>query len=187
MDLLRRLVLVTLTCSLGASCSSAPEQPEPLGDSFLAAMKERTECVDAWTGLLDEWKQNGGGILGSMASTRDQLAKDQHSAFARIVRDAWKKQDKPVSGHLGDWPVPSGSSRSVRLSIDASGFVPEACEAPIWLDDWLFFEILTDRDHWTVRKLPEMPSDLDVSDHYAGSSWLFYWLFARVDTAPKLP
>ena len=74
MDLLRCLVIVALTCLLGASCSSAPEQPEPLGNSFLAAMKERSQCVDAWASLLDDWKKNGGGILGSMASTREQLA-----------------------------------------------------------------------------------------------------------------
>lgn len=179
MDLLRLLLLASLTCSLGASCSSAHKQPRPLGEPFLAAMKERSQCVEAWTALLDDWKREGGGIVDSMVSTRTQLAKDQKSAFAKIVRAAWKRQSHRSAGHFGDWPITSDSARKVSLSIDASGYVPKACEAPIWLDDWLYFEILTDRDSWQVRRLPEMPMNLDAGDHYAGSRWLFYWLFAR--------
>jgi hypothetical protein len=133
--------------------------------------------------LINDWKQNGGGILASMTATRQQVAKDQQSAFARIVREAWRVQNSSVPGSVGNWPVTDDLYREVVYSVDARGFVPKACEPPIWLDDWLFFEMVPDPENRTVRRLPEMPAGLDASDHRSATSWLFYWLFARIDDA----
>jgi len=144
-------------------------------------MEERSLCSNAWVQLLDDWKKNGGGILDSMAATREQISKDQRSDFARLVRESWKAQSQPTSASFGDWPVPNDNFRIVIFSIDANGLVPKACEAPIWQDDWLYFEILTNSESWTVRRLPEMTVGLDATDHHSGSNWLFYWLFARID------
>jgi len=186
----RRPILLFVSCLLIASCGHTPtlsEPNEPLGESFLAVAKQQTECVDAWNLLLDDWKENGGGILDSMKSTREQLAQDHKSAFARLVRKSWENQGRPASARLGSWPVEADAFREVTLALDARGYVPGRCEVPVWFDDWLYFEILEDRRQWTVRRLPEMPPHLDASDNHSATNWLYYWLFARVDSPPEHP
>ena len=183
---MKRITRLTflLIAAGSSSCSGALTSSDRPLDYAAKIWDQQSECVEVWTSLMDSWKANGGGILTSIAATREQIAKDDKSAFARLVRDSWRRQK---TGHLrsqlGQWPISDDSARAVRESINPGGLVPKSCRAPIWLDDWLFFQIIDDPKQWTVRRLPEMPQSLDATDHYSASRWLLYWLFVRTDSS----
>lgn len=156
-----------------AGCASVTDTGAPLATVWA----QQSMCVGSWEKLLDEWKFNGGGISGSLEETRLQLAHDQSSQFAELVRSTWAAQSSGRNRpDLGQWPAPAASYRSVVIAVPSKGLVPHDCEAPIYLDNWLYREIGLGE-----RRLRDMPPSLDVADATAVNHWLFYWLFVRVD------
>jgi hypothetical protein len=137
--------------------------------------------MHAWTNLLDDWKRNGGGLRESIRATRTQIAHDEISAFAKMVRSSWQRQDHLApSVSIGSWPVTQEEHNAVWVTI--RGFVPKHCEAPIWLDDWLWNELqLGEGAIPSVRRLSEMPSNVSVEYPHSAASWIIYWLFVRVE------
>ncbi|KQY51933.1 hypothetical protein ASD14_04470 [Lysobacter sp. Root494] len=112
-----------------------------------------------------------------MDETRRQIAQDENSQFAKLVRATWAAQTTVHNKlELGQWPLPDNTYRSVVVAVHAKGLVPRDCEVPMYLDNWLFREI-----GLGGRRLSDMPSDLDAIDATSANRWLFYWLFVRVD------
>ena len=166
-------IIWSVAIALIAGCSSLSDAGPHLQDVW----GQQSNCVGSWERLLDEWKSNGGGLRSSMADTRQQIAQDQKSEFANLVRAAWAAQssgdNKP---ELGQWPLPADSYRSVMAAVPSKGFVPRDCAVPIYLDNWLFREL----GHG-ARRLDDMPASLDAADATSSNHWLLYWLFARID------
>ena len=162
-----------ITAASVAGCASVTDA----GPHLQAVWAQQSICVGSWEKLLDDWKSNGGGIRSSLAETRRQIAQDQGSRFASLVRATWAAQSSGRNGReLGQWPLPADSYRSVVIAVPAKGLVPHDCEVPIYLDNWLYREIGLGE-----RRLSDMPPSLDAADATSANHWLFYWLFVRVD------
>ena len=177
------LSLVVIGCASATQSNSARPAVNDNYAHLKAAFEEQAECRAAWNKLLTDWKANGGGIRESITSTRKQIGQDKSSAFAKVVQAAWRNQKTAIPhAFLGRWPVSETAYRVVTFSIQSKGVVPSNCEAPIWLDGWFWDDHrFVDGDPLKVRRLSEMPSTLNWSDAYAAPSWVFYWLFVRID------
>ena len=137
---------------------------------------QQSICVESWERLLDDWKSNGGGLRSSMGETRGQIAQDDSSKFASLVRATWAAQTSSRNQlDLGQWPIPEGYYRSVAAVVRPESLVPRDCEVPIYLDNWLFRE-----SELGERRLTDMPDSLDAADATSANHWLLYWLFVRV-------
>ena len=73
-----------------ASCANVSEVET--GIDLRELWARQSACVVAWETLLDDWEQNGGGILASLSQMRVQIESDRISNFARLVRNAWASQ-----------------------------------------------------------------------------------------------
>jgi hypothetical protein len=177
--LLASLCSCASTQDRGLSHDENEDYSKHLGEVFA----QQETCWKAWGSLLEDWKNSGGGLKGSMLATRAQIANDDSTAFAKLVRDAWSRQNAlSKNAAFGSWPVSDDAYRAVTYSINGEHLVPEECEAPIWLDGWFWDDLrFVEGDPLKVRRLSDMPLSIDGEDPHDTTNWIFYWLFVRFE------
>lgn len=160
--------------------SSAPLDP----DAFAAVFTERSQCWGAWGALLRDWESHGGGFKPSMRETREQIAMDEESDFARVVRRAWDRQAMAQPGRW-QWPVADERSRVVLSDATGEDYVPANCEGIFWLDDLVWDELRFDGGNPArARRFVETPVGM-AWDSPNAQHWTMYWLFAKVGLNPS--
>lgn len=143
-------------------------------------------CNKVWGDLMDEWRRNGGGILGSLHATREQISSDNKSKFSRIVKEIWMAQRD--SGHgrrlseLGSWPI----SDSDHLDLMESSYAVLQREIPIsdcgvlvWLQSKILMDISDGDDDGNLRRLVEVPGSIRWESPWA-QQWVEYWIFVFI-------
>lgn len=173
-----------LSMVLAACASQSVDRAEKLdADAFAAVFDEQRQCWGAWSDLLRDWKAHGGGFKASMQETRRQIAADQASVFAGLVRRAWDGQVLVQAGRW-QWPVENDRFRAVMWNVTAEGHVPANCEDGFWLDDLVWDELRFDGgDPARARRFLETPVGMSWESPDA-QHWTLYWLFAKVDLIP---
>lgn len=157
-----------------ASCANVSEVETGIDPRELWA--RQSACVVAWETLLDDWEQNGGGILASLSQMRVQIESDRISNFARLVRNAWASQkvarDK---SQLGALPISDEQYRHATSAVyeSAGEFMVDDCRVPIYLDNWWNRRIMD-------RRLVDMPVTV-ADDPWPKRLWLQYWIFVRLE------
>lgn len=196
-----RVMLILILAVSGVACATSTPQANTQSERERAEEIQRAQegmkymeqgwaeqrtCYTAWAVLLNEWHANGGGIKSSIVATREQIATDKKSSFARIVRDVWASQKSVRADHslpVGSWPISSDESR--RVFKDATPAIkviqPEDCQTFSELDDLLWEEVVERKgEKVTVRRLRETPVSMEWLGHDA-SMWISYWIFVRLD------
>jgi hypothetical protein len=162
-----------------AACSSNPSRhAPPYAESLKRAWSEQAACTASWEGLLEEWERSGGGVKATLRQTRQQVAADQHSRFARLVRRAWSLQAVTASAADSLEPLPPEVSRAATIAVAhaAEGIVRPGCEPPIYLGNW-----------WNRALGAHRPEDMPATvseDLWAQRVWLQGWLFVRLAGEP---
>jgi hypothetical protein len=186
---MKYLVLLCALLSTTSCATNAQSPPDsvtpprvgttsaPLPDDYFAPAQE---CWKEWGALVDQWVKGGGGIKESILETRKQLAADEHSPFARLVSETWKRQStarfEGVDGQALPWPVSDTSwndmsSASLELTLAA---VSKSCGSLAWLGPTLWDQVRIAKSH-----LPrEMPDGIRADPHDAGN-WMVYWMLVR--------
>jgi hypothetical protein len=186
---MRGSFMISLLSMALAACASRPaERVDTLDpDAFAAVFKEQHQCWGAWGALLRDWKARGGGFKSSMRETRRQIAEDQESDFARLVRRAWDRQAMAQAGRW-QWPVEADRIRAVKWNATGEGYVPANCEGSFWLDDLLWDELRFEGgDPAQARRFLETPVGMAWESPDA-QHWTSYWLFAKIGLIqPGLP
>jgi hypothetical protein len=180
------IMVLLASCAFPIDRSSTDTQPlDP--DAFAAVFDERAQCWGAWGALLRDWKNHGGSFKSSMRETRQQIAADQSSNFARVVRRAWARQAIVQAGRW-QWPVEHDRSRAVMWGATGEGYVPTHCEGIFWLDDLVWDELRFDNNGNPIaaRRFVETPVDMSWDSPNA-QHWTMFWLFAKVDLIPTGP
>ncbi|MGH8428543.1 MAG: hypothetical protein ACRES7_11300 [Gammaproteobacteria bacterium] len=186
-----RLGLILLFLLIAACTGHSADSPvnatkaQEGARSFSEMFAQQRVCGPAWQRIYKQWIRDGGGIKNSMAETRKQIAKDQKSALARIIRKVWSSPNAPgiTESRLWKWPIDENKSRRLSsLFGDASeGYVPHECATLIWLP-----AIIWDDDLRLLNSKPgefripsEAPSDVGW-DSNTMPNWILYWLLVKI-------
>lgn len=140
-------------------------------------------CARVWSSLMDEWRRNGGGILGSLHATREQISSDNKSRFSRVVREIWRVQRNSGLGRefgdLGAWPI----SDSDHLDLMESSYAvlqrevsTSDCGALVWLQSKILIDISDENKADGLRRLVEVPKSMKWESPWA-QQWIEYWIF----------
>lgn len=139
-------------------------------------------CSTLWRQMSDEWHANGGGVLGSLRATREQIASDKKSKLARMVREIWKDQNSISTVELWSWPIDASDHlrlmESTSSTLDSEISNPD-CRALVWLQSQLLYDILVDGPEG-LRRLPEVPAHMEWASPWA-QQWIEYWIFVRIE------
>lgn len=142
-------------------------------------------CIPEWGGIVDEWRENGGGLKGSILATRRQIEADKKSRFAAFVRATWSSQNirsaRPKD-ELGLWPV--SDAETIRLvektRYPSSLNLKEECKTTVWLQGYLMRELVVPSNTvLTLRTLDETPNNILWTSPFA-QQWVEYWLLVRI-------
>ena len=177
------VLTVVLLCGCASVTNHESSEDADYSKHLEQVFAQQTTCWNAWYELLDSWRDRGGGLQDSMLATRTQIANDNTSVFANLVKDSWSRQSSSNQvPEFGSWPVSDDAYRLVIFSIKSEGFVPSECEAPIWLDAWFWDDLRSvDGDPRKIRRLSDMPKDVNGEDPHTATNWISYWLFVRRD------
>jgi len=181
------LVILTSACVSHSAASKTNAQHAGDGTQPLSGMfSQQRLCAPKWRHIYEQWLLNGGGIKSTMIATRKQIASDQKSTLARIIRKVWSSPKNPSVNkkQLWGWPVAEKNARQLSFLFgDASeGYVPSECAMLVWLPPIIWnSSILYNRDPLEIRMPVEAPSAIDWKTHTReASDWVMYWLLAKL-------
>ena len=195
---MRRLVLALPFVLPIAACSTNSERAVEISQHGSRVVEEeavplpadyfslQSTCLAEWAAVMTDWREAGGGVKDSIASTRQQISSDERSKFAAFVRGVWALQGsqnarKPED--LGAWPIGDDESRRLAavVSFPPDLGISENCQALDWLAGFLWDEIvMANGEQFQVRKLAEAPPAVEWTSPYA-QQWMKYWLLVRID------
>jgi len=194
--MLRNFLCVSFFVLL-CSCAVTAKQHEPKtavnppnDTAHLAqAFSQQSVCYSAWSRLVSDWEDAGGGFKTSLLATRKQIASDHTSTFAAIVRKVWAAQSAGdgKNGVFGHWPISTAELDMVIRSPNneilgtLDRYLPDGCGAFTWLYPVIWNQTHTVTDgKVSVMRFTEMPSRVDW-DSYSEPRWVLYWLFVRAE------
>lgn len=177
------------SCAVAAKHHEPKPAANPPNDTahLTQVFSQQSECYNAWSRLVSDWEDAGGGFKTSLLSTRKQIASDNTSAFATIVRKVWAAQSakEGTNGVFGHWPISTAELDIVirnpnsEISGTLDRYLPKGCGAFTWL-----YPVIWDQTHTvaagkiSVMRFTEMPGRVDW-DSYSEPRWVLYWMFVR--------
>ena len=179
---MNRLLIILVLGAIG--CAADSNSPDAVADDNYPKISQDSfsqieDCSKRWSSLVSEWKANGGGISDSLKATKFQIANDQKSRFAQLVREVWRDPVKPKKGtQLWGWPVSIDVSRETgfALSTRATKYVGEDCASTSWLDPLLWNELrFVNKEPSNFRIPREAPTDITWGPRSL-PAWTLYWL-----------
>lgn len=184
--------LVVLLFSIIVSASACATQIQSSSDELGGDWQIRqAECWNAWSEIIEEWKDNGGGLKLSIVETRHQIANDKRSRFSKYVRAAWAAQARAANrDEMSRWPL-SNDELYVAIRAYSDGNPsdpPNNCgysllESILWRE---FVLLGADADGSVSSNGPKIFKFSDAPDTVKWTSpdaprWTYFWLLRRMD------
>lgn len=178
-------LLLILPLSACAGTSVSPASTSNNEGSLINNYNQQVRlCGTAWRKLYNEWIHNGGGIKDSITETREQIASDKKSKFARIIRDVWNSSNdaQAEKNQLWRWPINKIKSRKISFLFGyiSKGYVPKECSDLAWLSSIVWDDIRFVNGDPLKFQMPSEASANVNWNGYTAPNWILYWLLIKL-------